>query len=103
MKPSKLPKTDLLETLKKLPEMCGARKPDDNAPIAIRRGIMGYSPWCAGISPEKFNELKGIKPVVVEAMIAGSMFGFHVPGADPDIYTPTQVAKIEARAKEYAV
>ena len=80
--------TDVLETLKKLPDMCAARLPNDKSPILIRRGVAGY--WPAprpDMDVDAFNARKGVTPAQVMAMQIGSMFGWDAPGADPD-YKP---------------
>lgn len=46
------------------------------------RGESGYRP--ASITDvERYNSALGVTPAQAEAMLAGSMFGFDVPGADP--------------------
>ena len=68
----------------RLPEMCMARLPSDGSPILIKRGQEGYRPY--NQDPDKFNEVTGVTPAQCEAMVAGSMFGWDVPGANPDNY-----------------
>jgi hypothetical protein len=76
---------DVLETLKKLPEICASRHPTTGEAVLLRRGSIGY--WPAGrIDPDKFNERHGVTAAQLEAMEIGSHFGFDVPGADPDQY-----------------
>ena len=71
--------------LHKLPGAAYARHPEDNRPIALRRGYNGY--WEApGVDVEAENEKLGISKANVEAMLAGSMFGWEIPAADPDNY-----------------
>ncbi len=80
---------DVLETLKKLPRMCAANNPADDSPILIKRGVKGY--WPAprpGFDVDAFNARHGVTVQQREAMLAGSMFGWELPVADPDIYTP---------------
>jgi hypothetical protein len=79
--------TDVLDTLKKLPETCAARLPMNDSPILLKRGVMGY--WPAprpDMDVDAFNARYGITPAQVEAMLAGSMFGWDCPAADPDTY-----------------
>lgn len=71
--------------LAKLPEFCFARLPSNDAPIIIEAGARGYR-LAEGSIPEKMNARLGVTPAQVEAMLAGSMFGWDVPGADPDFY-----------------
>jgi hypothetical protein len=75
---------DIMEILADLPKVCAARKPDDNTPIIIRRGEPGYHPAPRqDFDVDGFNSRHNVTAAQVEAMLAGSMFGFHVPGADP--------------------
>ena len=77
-----------------LPETCLATLPGMGDLIVIRRGETGYyrSDWETG-DKEKNQEIadlhnrkRGITPAQVQAMQVGSMCGFHVPGANPQIY-----------------
>ena len=78
----------------KLPELCAAVH--DGRPIFIRRGETGYydaaqvSDMATMLSAEEFvdlwNTTEGVTKALVEAMLAGSMFGFDVPAADPSAY-----------------
>lgn len=67
----------------KLPDLCAARLPIDNSPILIRRGERGYHP-APGLDVDAYNARHNISEAVAEAMLIGSMFGWHVPGANPD-------------------
>ena len=67
-----------------LPEVCMSRLLSDNSPILIKRGQEGYRPYNA--DPDEFNRVTGVTPAQREAMIAGSMFGWDVPGANPENY-----------------
>jgi hypothetical protein len=83
--------TDVLETLQKLPKVVAITKSRAaelamDGPYLIHRGIPGYDPrpgWtdhhCAVVN-------EGVTENQIEAMQVGSMFGWHVPGADPDTY-----------------
>lgn len=79
----------------KLPLVSAARNPSDSKEfVMIKRGDMGYYPWGTfdvgtARTPEEFNAAHGIDDVQAECMLAGSMFGWHVPGANPDaVRTP---------------
>ncbi len=76
-----------LANLAKLPEMCGCHLPGTAEPIVITRGEPGYTPLPAGMTIEIINETFGATLPQIAAMQAGSMFGWHVPGADPDHYS----------------
>lgn len=71
----------------KLPASCYARHPSDESPIYIMFGMRGYYPIEREIDVDAENERFGVTPAQVEAMLVGSMFGWDVPGADPDKYT----------------
>ena len=68
----------------KLPDICAAAHPVDGSPIVIRRSESGYYPARAGFDIEGFNARHGITAKHVECMLVGSMFGWHVPGANLD-------------------
>lgn len=57
-------------------------------PYAIKRGVAGYLPivGMSDATAERLNERNGVTPAQFEAMQAGSMFGWEIPGADPDNY-----------------
>jgi hypothetical protein len=77
--------TDVLATLQKLPPICASRHPSDhNQAIMIRRGIAGYYLASANFDVDGFNIRHGITAAQIEAMEIGSMFGWDVPGANPD-------------------
>ena len=67
----------------KLPKIAASRLLTDGSAILIRRGESGYYP-AGDIDPTHFNTQRGITPAQVAAMEIGSMFGWEVPGADPD-------------------
>lgn len=71
--------------LTKLPDQCCAKHPVTGETILIKRGENGYHPM-SGTDGEGFNKLNGITSSQVEAMLVGSMWGWDVPGADPDLY-----------------
>lgn len=77
---------DVLENLKKLPEKCAANMPGTGEPILIKRGVKGYWPLKPGFDVEGYNQRHGVNRYQVEAMLAGSCFGWEVPGADPNLY-----------------
>jgi hypothetical protein len=79
---------DVATILQKLPETCFAKLPSTGEVIGLRRGMSGYVPLSkppAGWSLEQLNQGIATK-AQVEAMLAGSLFGWHVPAADPDNY-----------------
>lgn len=83
---------DVLKTLEKLPAECFTTLNSDRKQlICIHRGRSGYTPirefmttGQAAICADRLNKKRGVTAKQVQAMEVGSMFGWHVPGADPD-------------------
>lgn len=108
------PQSPAQQHLAKLPAKCYAILLTDNNLIIIKAGEKGYykvgQKWpeqeCKdrGITMDEFadflNKEDGVTKGQREAMEAGSMFGWEVPGADPDLYTEDGVI-IKARLKNY--
>lgn len=77
---------------KKLPVVCYVLVPAERIIGKVVRGEPGYyktpplPPSCK--DPQKFcdelNRDLGVTPAQAEAMLNGSMWGWHVPAADPD-------------------
>lgn len=55
--------------------------------------ISSYDGKTARCIVDRLNELEGVTPAQASAMAVGSMFGWHVPGADPDNYNPDGTPK----------
>jgi hypothetical protein len=53
--------------------------------IAVKRGESGYYPIYTHLTADELNKGK-VTPPQREAMLIGSMFGWDVPGANPDHY-----------------
>ena len=77
-----------------LPETCFATLPGQGELIILKRGETGYyrSDWDTGDKMKNqeiadfHNRKHGITPAQVEAMQSGSLFGFHLPGSNPQVY-----------------
>lgn len=76
-----------------LPEKCFSVLPSGGEMIIIERGKQGYTPAnmlavgkTARESADTANEAAGITKAQEAAMLAGSMFGWHTPAADPGRY-----------------
>ncbi len=77
-----------------LPEQCYSNLLDTGAVVILKRGKTGYYktdiPFKDRVSAvalvEEYNSKLGVSKAQLEAMKAGSMFGFHVPAADPKNY-----------------
>lgn len=77
----------------RLPRVCAARLPGSQKAVLLRRGHTGYESIAArGFDVERFNSERGITTVQVEAMLCGSMFGWHAYGSDPAFYSRHEVA-----------
>ncbi len=70
-----------------LPPLCYARHPENGRTILIVRNEPGYHPVDTALAPEQLNSVLSEVPTVLqaEAMLAGCMFGWDVPAADPDL------------------
>lgn len=81
-----------------LPDLCWSVLPDTGDLICIKRGESGYfhSDWNTGDRQrnreiaDSANEQRGITKAQEQAMVVGSMCGWHVPGADPKCYEEYQ-------------
>lgn len=77
-----------------LPEQCYSALLDTGAVVILKRGETGYyktdipfqDKEAAKQLVAEYNEKLGVTKAQSEAMKAGSMFGFEVPGADPKNY-----------------
>ncbi|MGH8156621.1 MAG: hypothetical protein ACREPQ_00745 [Rhodanobacter sp.] len=92
----KLPERAYIENLRKLPERAyvdnldhgqGRRVPQSDAPIiGVVRGESGFNPVYTPLTAYELNASEGVTPAQREAMFYGSVFGFEVPAANPDMY-----------------
>lgn len=78
---------------KNLPEKCFSVLQSTGELIILERGKMGYTPAntkAEGMIPREgadiANETMGVTKAQEAAMVAGSMFGWHTPAADPKNY-----------------
>jgi len=71
-----------------LPPRCFTRHPSTGETIAIVRGEASYHPVVTFLTPEQLNAALLVPPTAdhVQAMLAGSLFGWHVPAANPAHY-----------------
>ncbi len=80
-----------------LPDTCFSVLPSTGQLIIIRCGEHGYYPseWDTGRREENreiassHNARRGITDIQEAAMLAGSMFGWNTPGANPQWYLDT--------------
>jgi len=71
----------------KLPTMCRAVEPSSGDTVQITLGQMGYRIVADGVDAKTANEMDGITPGQVNAMVCGSMFGWGTEGTNPDSET----------------
>ena len=83
----------LIPLRKSLPDSCFSFLESTGEVIIIRKGEQGYTPtgqYAEGISPKEgvdaLNQAKGVTKAQAAAMVAGSMFGWDQPAADPARY-----------------
>ena len=74
---------NLQAVLDDLPPICALTCLETSQVILVKKGETGYWPAPVWLQPDEWNAEQGITPEQVEAMRFGSLFGFHVPGADP--------------------
>jgi hypothetical protein len=70
-----------------LPERSYAYHPTTGATIMVKRGEKGFYAVTTDVKPEILNKVRGVTLQQAAAMLAGSMFGWDVPLADPDQFT----------------
>ena len=70
--------------------------------IAIKRGEQGFHPIHSRLSADQLNELNSVTPAQREAMLCGSMFGWHLKGADPAFHQPLLDRKADKDVKKGA-
>lgn len=78
-----------------LPSRCYAMHPSDNTLIVLQRGMPGFLTIAPTIrtsqdSVDKLNNDLGVTKAQAQAMLTGSMFGWNVPGADPEEWEGSQ-------------
>jgi hypothetical protein len=76
---------------KGLPNMCFSVDPMTDRVIVLEKGVLGYfehrNPSLKGQdTADNMNADLGVSKAQAEAMLVGSMFGWDVPGADPERY-----------------
>jgi len=69
-----------------LPEVCAHQPDPDGFTVLIERGVAGFTSAVYIVDAEAWNAEQGITEGQRKAMVFGSMFGWHVPGADPARY-----------------
>lgn len=92
---------DAQRTAHDLPLMCWSRLKSTNQIVMLKYKETGYWPYDAGDHPgqdvqqivDALNQKAGISKAQVAAMEAGSMFGWHVPAADPRVYDENGLLK----------
>jgi len=95
-----MPTADTL-TAPGLPPLCYARQPKTGATVLIVRGEPGYHPVETSLTPEQLNTMLAVLPTdaQIEALLIGSMFGWHVPGTDPARHAAAHAATRDTPAE----
>lgn len=70
----------------KLPEYAAVAHPIEGCSVLIKRGEDGYWPARHITDPDEYNAKMGVSKAQAQAMLAGSMFGWGIPAADPDTW-----------------
>lgn len=65
----------------RLPAYSATKHPLTGETVLIKRGEKGFFPWRASepMTADEYNLRNGITPEQEQAMLVGSIFGFHVP------------------------
>jgi len=72
-----------------LPEACYACMPGKDSVVYLKRGEMGFTStnqFGGEANATMLNALLGVSKAQMQAMLAGSMFGWGVKAADPRHY-----------------
>lgn len=69
-----------------LPPVAFAAHPTTGTTILIRRGERGYFVLATRLTADELNQAFGVTAAQSMAMLAGSLFGWECPGADPATY-----------------
>ncbi|WP_371380774.1 hypothetical protein [Sporomusa aerivorans] len=69
-----------------LPDHCYVNLPSTGEVIAIKREESGYYPIQSRATADELNQAIGVTKAQVKAMLVGSMLGWDVPGANPEMY-----------------
>lgn len=75
-----------MSNLSKLPAIAAVTHPVTGAPVIVTRGFRGYSEIVNPVPVDELNKAFGVTKAQAAAMLAGSMFGFDAPAANPDMY-----------------
>jgi hypothetical protein len=85
-----------------LPEFCFAIDPSSGVVVLVQQGEVGYYPFKGGTVKDTqeyiddMNARLGVTPAQAVAMAEGSVFGFHVPAANPDNYDDNGTLRVES-------
>lgn len=80
--------------LEDLPRMAVVKNPSTDELVIIQRGHTGYWPLPDSYTQEDINKInEGIDDATLEAMQHGSVFGFDLPIANPELYRDKEEEK----------
>jgi hypothetical protein len=80
-----------------LPKFCYHTHPTTGKTVILQRGVVGYYDTGLDTPATVLNRHLGVTPAQAEAMFVGSMFGWEVPGANPEMYDENGKLKAEQR------
>jgi hypothetical protein len=82
----------------KLPEYCFATEATTDNVVLLKRGDNGFYPYYDGTikgkeAARELNDEIAVSPAQAAAMKMGSIFGWNIPGANPDNYNENGTVK----------
>lgn len=95
-------KAELLTNLESLPDSCAVYHITTKKPVILMAGEIGYYPADDLFDAERvkaYNRVHKADACCIAAMEAGSMFGWHIPLANPALHRNTPNLKKGAEVK----
>lgn len=80
---------------KNLPDLCFAINDVSNKVVIFKKGVSSYFEYdnTRQLTCDELNESIGVSKAQAAAMKTGSMFGWDVPGANPESYDTNGILK----------
>lgn len=80
---------------KNLPDLCFAINDVSNKVVILKKGVSTYFEYdnTRQLTCDELNESIGVSKAQAAAMKTGSMFGWDVPGANPENYDTNGILK----------
>ena len=70
-----------------LPESCAIGVPETAGALLVRQGEIGVT-FFRSVVPNRYNDMQGITPAQVSAMLLGAVTGWHSRLVDTDLFEP---------------